>query len=82
MNWRKAEETVDITHRLHHITQLEGAALPGPRVPDEGAMAQFLPLLEVDRHEGRMYVAGHEPHFRTVTLLQPVRQRRSGAVRD
>ena len=73
MKWNKLEESVDITGRLREIEQLEMPRLASPRKPVDD---QLPPLLEVERHVGRMYVAGHEPHIRAVTLLQQVRSPR------
>jgi len=73
MNWNKNEENVDVTGRLRQIEQLEMPRLALPRAPVDDDLP---PLLEVERHEGRMYVAGHEPHFRPVTLLRHVRSPR------
>jgi hypothetical protein len=70
MKWNKTEENVDITGRLRQIEQLEMPKVASPRMPVEDKLP---PLLEVERHVGRMYVAGHEPHFRPVTLLQQAR---------
>ncbi|EON22390.1 MULTISPECIES: hypothetical protein [Nocardioides] len=78
MKWHKSEEIIDITHRLRHIEELRVPDLVGPREPVEQGVEELPPLLDVERHQGRMYVAGHEPHFRTVTLLQPVRPRTPG----
>jgi len=73
MKWNKNEENVDITGRLRQIERLEMPTSAPPRTPVDD---DFPPLLEVERHVGRMYVAGHEPHFRPVTLLQQVRSPR------
>jgi hypothetical protein len=73
MKWNKTEEHVDITSRLRQIEQLEMPKVASPRQPAEDS---FPPLLEVERHVGRMYVAGHEPHLRPFTLLQQVRSPR------
>jgi hypothetical protein len=73
MKRNKTEESVDITDRLRQIELLEVPRVASPRVPVDDELP---PLLEVERHEGRMYVAGHEPHLRPVTLLQQVRSPR------
>lgn len=73
MKWNKTEEHVDITGRLRQIEQLEMPKVASPREPNEDS---FPPLLAVERHVGRMYVAGHEPHLRPVTLLRQVRSPR------
>jgi hypothetical protein len=73
MKRNKEEEKVDITGRLRQIEQLEMPTVASPRLPVED---DFPPLLEVDRHVGRMYVAGHEPHLRPITLLQQRSSRR------
>lgn len=70
----RTEDNVDITGRLRMIQQLEVPSMVAPRSAADDAMEVSFPkLLDVEPHEGRMYVAGHEPHFRPVTLLQPVR---------
>ena len=70
----RSEESVDITGRLRMIQQLEVPTMMAPRTGADDSMEESFPrLLDVDPHEGRMYVAGHEPHFRPVTLLQQVR---------
>ncbi len=70
----RTEEHVDITGRLRMIQQLEVLSMVAPRSPADATIADsYPPLLDIEPHEGRMYVAGHEPHFRPVTLLQPVR---------
>ncbi len=69
----KVEENVDIQSRLRMIQQLEVPGKVAPRHAADDAIAEPHPtLLDVEPHEGRMYVAGHEPHFRRVTLLQHV----------
>jgi hypothetical protein len=73
MKWNKDEEKVDITSRLREIELLEMPKVASPRLPVE---EDFPPLREVVRHVGRMYVAGHEPHMRAVTLLQQARSPR------
>jgi hypothetical protein len=70
---RNKAEDVDMTGRLRQIEQLEMPKMASPRMPVEDDLP---PLLAVERHEGRMYVAGHEPHFRPVTLLQPAHSHR------
>lgn len=73
MKRNKAEESVDISGRLRQIELLETPQLASPRTPVDDDLP---PLLHVQRHEGRMYVAGHEPHLRAITLLQPVHSHR------
>lgn len=74
MNRHKSEENVDITGRLRMIQQLEVPGMVAPRSPADATIeVSHPPLIDIDPHEGRMYVAGHEPHFRPVTLLQHVR---------
>lgn len=73
MRRNRSEDNVDITGRLRMIQQLEVPSMVAPRSAADDSMESFPKLLDVDPHEGRMYVAGHEPHFRPVTLLQPVR---------
>jgi hypothetical protein len=77
----KTEEHVDMTGRLAQLEQLLAPRLVAPRTAaDEEIEPGPPPLLAVERRLGRMYVAGHEPHFRAVTLLQPLRSaRRSGS---
>lgn len=77
MNRHKGEENVDLTLRLRQIQQLEVPRMVGPRTPADDAIGDKAPLLDVRRHMGRMYVAGHEPHFRPVTLLQQGQEPRS-----
>ena len=72
MKRNKTEVNVDITGRLRQIEMLEMPKVASPR----RAVDDFPPLLDVERHEGRMYVAGHEPHLRPVTLLHQVRSPR------
>ena len=67
MKRNKTEENVDITARLRQIEMLGMPKAASPRRPADDHVP---PLLDVQRHEGRMYVAGHEPHLRPVTLLQ------------
>lgn len=76
MNSHKAEENSDLTNRLRQIAQLGATPTVKPRSPADDAIEA--PLLDVEPHRGRMYVAGHEPHFRPVTLLAPVRPPRQG----
>jgi hypothetical protein len=70
LNRNKTDQNVEITNRLRQIELLEMPRLASPRRPVDGV---FPPLLEVERHVGQMYVAGHEPHLRPVTLLQQAR---------
>ena len=72
MKRNKTEGNVDITGRLRQIEMLEMPKVASPRSPVDDVP----PLLDVERHEGRMYVAGHEPHLRPVTLLHQVRSPR------
>lgn len=72
MRRNRVEDNVDITGRLRMIQQLEVPSMVAPRAAADDAMESFPKLIDVRPHEGRMYVAGHEPHFRTVTLLQRV----------
>jgi hypothetical protein len=74
MNRHKAEENADMTDRLRQLEQLLAPTIVVPRSPADDAIEMLPPLLDVERHMGRMYVAGHEPHFRPVTLLQHVRR--------
>ena len=82
MNTHKAERPSDMTDRLRHLEQLLAPTVPAPTVvaqrtaPDEETAS---PLLDVQLHTGRIYVAGHEPHFRPVTLLARVRASQAGA---
>lgn len=70
----KSEEHVDISGRLRMIQQLDVPGMVAPRSPAAATTEDALaPLLDVAPHQGRMYVAGREPHFRPVTLLQNVR---------
>lgn len=79
MNRHKAEAPVDMTARLRQLEELlEGPTVMGPRSPADDAMEDLPPLLDVQRHMGRMYVAGHEPHFRPVTLLKRANPPRHG----
>ncbi len=74
MRRNRSEDIVDISGRLRMIQQLEVPSMVAPRTAADESMEESFPkLLDVDPHEGRMYVAGHEPHFRPVTLLQNVR---------
>jgi hypothetical protein len=75
MKRHKAEAVVDMTGRLHHLEQLLLPRLVAPRMAPDDEIEPRAPLLAVEPHQGRMYVVGHEPHFRDVTLLQPVRPR-------
>ena len=70
MRRNRVEDNVDITGRLRMIQQLEVPSMVAPRAAADDAMESFPKLLDVRPHEGRMYVAGREPHFRPVTLLQ------------
>ena len=76
MKRHKTEEIVDMTGRLHQLEQLLAPRLVAPRAAPDDEIDSYPPLLAVEPHQGRMYVVGHEPHFRTVTLLKPVRSRR------
>ena len=71
MNRHRSEDRVDMTDRLRQLEQLLAPRVVAPRPPADDAMPP--PLLAVERHLGRMYVVGHEPHFRPVTLLAPAR---------
>jgi hypothetical protein len=71
----KTEEHVDMTGRLAQLEQLLAPRLVAPRTAADDEIEPDPPLLAVERHLGRMYVAGHEPHFRPVTLLKPARSR-------
>ena len=66
----------DAPDRLRQLEQLLAPRVVAPRPPADDAMLP--PLLVVERHLGRMYVAGHEPHFRPVTLLAPARPTQAG----
>lgn len=68
---KKSEDSVDITGRLRMIQQLEVPGMVAPRRAADAEMEKLPPLLDIDPHVGRMYVAGREPHFRPVTLLKP-----------
>jgi len=72
----KAEEHVDMTARLAQLEQLLAPRLVAPRTAADDEIEPGPARLAVEPRQGRMYVAGHEPHFRTVTLLQPVRSPR------
>lgn len=73
MNRHKSEDNVDISGRLRMIQQLDVPGMVAPRVAADATIEDlYPPLLDVAPHQGRMYVAGHEPHFRPVTLLQRV----------
>ena len=79
MNRHKTEVTVDMTNRLRQLEELlEGPTVIGPRPPADASMDDLPPLLDVHRHMGRIYVAGHEPHFRPVTLLKRANPPRHG----
>lgn len=76
----KTEEVIDMTGRLQQLEQLLAPRVVAPRTAPDEATEPSPRLLDVEPHRGRMYVAGREPHFRSVTLLQPVRSPRpSGA---
>ena len=80
MKRHKAEEVVDMTGRLRQLEQLLLPRLVAPRTAPDDEIEPRAPLLDVEPHQGRMYVVGHEPHFRAVTLLQPRRApRQSGS---
>ena len=72
----KTEESHDMTGRLAQLEQLLAPRLVAPRTPADDEIELSQPLLAVEPHLGRMYVAGREPHFRAVTLLQPRRAAR------
>lgn len=78
MSRHKGEENVDLTQRLRQIQELQPPTIVGPRSAADDAIGMRAPLLDVRPHVGRMYVAGHEPHFRPVTLLRPSRSSRDG----
>lgn len=78
MNRHKAEENSDMTNRLRQLEQMLAPKVVAPRSAADDAIEMLPPLLHVEPHLGRMYVAGHEPHFRPVTLLAPVRPPRQG----
>jgi hypothetical protein len=73
----KTEEHIDMTGRLAQLEQLLAPRIVAPRTPADDEIAPSPPLLAVEPRRARMYVAGHEPHFRDVTLLQPVRSPRT-----
>jgi hypothetical protein len=76
----KSEETVDMTGRLRQLEQLLAPRIVAPRTPADDEIEPGPAPLVVEPHLGRMYVAGREPHFRAVTLLQPRRApRHSGS---
>ena len=77
MKRHKTEEVVDMTARLHHLEQLLLPRLVAPRTAPDDEIESSAALLDVEPHLGRMYVIGHEPHFRAVTLLKPVRSPRT-----
>lgn len=70
------EEEVDMTDRLRHLEELLAPRLVAPRTAADDQIEPGPAGPAVERRMGRMYVAGHEPHFRPVTLLQPVRSPR------
>ena len=76
MNRHRSEENADLTHRLRHLEQLLAPRPVAPRAPADDSIGDPTPLLDIERPLGRMYVLGHEPHFRPVTLLQHVRRPR------
>lgn len=64
-------EAAEMADRLSQLKALlDAPTMVAPRTPADDAPEGLPPLLDVDPHPGRMYVAGHEPHFRSVTLLQ------------
>jgi len=73
MKRHKTEEHIDMTGRLHQLEQLLAPRVVAPRTAPDDAIEPDPALPVVQRRLGRMYVAGHEPHFRAVTLLQPLR---------
>ena len=76
MKRHKTEEVVDMTARLHQLEQLLAPRLVAPRTaPDDEIEPRAAPAGR-RAAPGRMYVVGHEPHFRAVTLLKPVRSPR------
>lgn len=76
----KTEEHVDMAGRLAQLEQLLAPRLVAPRTAADDEIEPGPALPAVEPHMGRMYVAGHEPHFRAVTLLQPRRvPRQSGS---
>jgi hypothetical protein len=76
----KTEEHVDMAGRLAQLEQLLAPRLVAPRTAADDEIEPGPARPAVEPHRGRMYVAGHEPHYRTVTLLQPVRSpRKSGS---
>jgi hypothetical protein len=77
----KAEEHVDMTGRLRQLEQLLAPRLVAPRTAADDEIEPGPAKLAVDPHLGRMYVVGHVPHFRAVTLLQVRSPRKSGSIR-
>lgn len=76
----KTDETVDMAGRLAQLEQLLAPRIVAPRTPADDEIEPGPALLAVEPHQGRMYVAGREPHFRPMTLLQPRRApRQSGS---
>lgn len=73
----RTEENIDMTGRLAQLEQLLAPRLVVPRTPADDEIEPGPALQTVEPRRGRMYVAGHEPHFRDVTLLQPVRAPRT-----
>lgn len=73
-------EAAEMAGRLRQLRDmLEAPTMVSPRTPADDAPERLRPLIDVSPHEGRMYVAGHEPHFRAVTLLQRAHAARHGA---
>jgi hypothetical protein len=69
-----------MTGRLRQLEQLLTPRVVAPRTAPDDAIETGPPLIAVQRHLGRLYVVGHEPHFRAITLLQPIRgKRRAGS---
>ena len=72
MNRHKAEAPVDMTARLRQLEELlEGPTVMGPRSPADDAMEDLPPLLDVQRHMGRMYVAGTMNYKPVVIQITP-----------
>lgn len=70
MSRHNVEEHVEMSDRLRQIRRLlDPPTMVSPRAAADDAPGGLRPLLDVHPHQGRMYVAGHEPHFRAVTLL-------------
>ena len=64
-------EAAEMADRLQQLKALlDTPTMVSPRTPADDAPEGLPSLIDVDPHPGRMYVAGREPHFRTVTLLQ------------